>query len=248
MRVVAVVPAREHSKGIVGKNLRRLGDRNLIEIAVMCALEAGCDEIWVNCTISLYRQLTPTLWKIAQHWPRPLALDADDTPMFAVIDEMRRGGAFANEDDAIALLQCTQPLRKPEHVQQAIALLGEWDEDWLVRTHSVVSVAPIPATHAPEMLVVPNAIGGLVPLAAARQGWASESSAWAKRPTRRQDVPIYCRPDGTVYACWRATIDDGSLYGDHVRPLIIPPEDTCELDTEADFADLERRWKDRHGA
>jgi hypothetical protein len=37
------------------------------------------------------------------------------------------------------------------------------------------------------------------------------------------------------------------LYGHDCRPLIIPTEDTCELDTEQDWAALEARWKARHG-
>jgi CMP-N-acetylneuraminic acid synthetase len=236
MRVVAVVPAREHSKGIVGKNLRRLGDRNLIEIAVMCALDAGCDEIWVNCTISLYRQLTPTLWKIAQHWPRPLALDADDTPMFAVIDEMRRGGAFENEGAAIALLQCTQPLRTPEHVKAAIALLRDSGAD------SVVSVVALPLTHRPEFVLrVYEPTGDLEP-------YCDDFASLGDMPTQRQGGPPRYIRDGTVYAFWRKTVDQhGTIYGQDVRPLIIPPEDTCELDTEQDWAALEARWKARHG-
>lgn len=31
-----------------------------------------------------------------------------------------------------------------------------------------------------------------------------------------------------------------------VRPLIIPPEQSCEVDSEADWREAVRRWKERH--
>ena len=64
-------------------------------------------------------------------------------------------------------------------------------------------------------------------------------------PTRRQDLkPVYIR-DGTVYAFWRKTLESGSLYGQVCRALVIPPEDTCPLDTMADWAEAERRVRER---
>src|SRR5262249_6049476 len=55
--------------------------------------------------------------------------------------------------------------------------------------------------------------------------------------------PTY-RADGTVYAFWRRTVTEhGSIYGARVEPLVIPPEESGEIDTEADFLALEQRYR-----
>jgi CMP-N,N'-diacetyllegionaminic acid synthase len=62
-------------------------------------------------------------------------------------------------------------------------------------------------------------------------------------PTRRQDMPPAYIRDGTVYAFWRRTVTRyGNIYGPESTPLIIPPEETCELDTMSDWANVEARW------
>jgi CMP-N-acetylneuraminic acid synthetase len=74
--------------------------------------------------------------------------------------------------------------------------------------------------------------------------------SWAKYPamsfpaTRQELGPVYKR-DGTCYAFYRKTLDQGDIYGHDVRPLIIPADESCELDTEADWAAVERRWHER---
>jgi CMP-N-acetylneuraminic acid synthetase len=54
--------------------------------------------------------------------------------------------------------------------------------------------------------------------------------------------------DGTCYVFWRKTVEQhGTIYGQDVRPLIIDPADSCELDTELDWAACVRRWEEIHG-
>jgi CMP-N-acetylneuraminic acid synthetase len=61
------------------------------------------------------------------------------------------------------------------------------------------------------------------------------------RITRRQDArPAYSR-DGTVYACWRRTIDRfNSIYGEDCRPLVIDAADSLSIDSPADWDAAER--------
>jgi hypothetical protein len=45
-----------------------------------------------------------------------------------------------------------------------------------------------------------------------------------------------------VYAFWRKTVERyGNIYGQDVRPLVIPAEETCPLDTPAEWVEAERR-------
>jgi CMP-N-acetylneuraminic acid synthetase len=140
-------------------------------------------------------------------------------------------------DDIWLILQPTQPFRQTCHIQAAIALLQESGAD------SVVSVVELPRTHSPELVVAITKNGYVWPWSPSAM-W--DGLAWADVPTRRQEVePAFVR-DGTVYAFRRSTVEKhGSIYGMNVRPLLMAPEDTCELDTEADWAEVERRWKER---
>jgi CMP-N-acetylneuraminic acid synthetase len=113
-------------------------------------------------------------------------------------------------------------------VREAIRLLEERGAD------SVVSVKALPLTHGPECALQIAVDGVLVPWVE----WLDIHS----QPSRRQSVePTYIR-DGTCYAFRRRTVERfGHIYGQHVVPLIIPPDETCELDTEDDWARLEQR-------
>jgi CMP-N,N'-diacetyllegionaminic acid synthase len=239
MRVLALIPARQHSKGCPGKNLRVLGEHSLLIHALHCAygvrLAVG-DCVHPVVTTDIEHPLSES--SMALHggltWiKRPTELAQDDT---AMVDVVRHALTQIEGplDEIIVLLQPTQPFRQPCHVQAAIALLQESGAD------SVVSVVELPRTHHPNM-----------------QLWISRGllCAWSQHqlgnmPACRQEMdarPTFIK-DGTVYAFRRATVERyGNIYGNNVRPLLMAPEDTCELDTEEQWAEVERRWKERHG-
>lgn len=135
-------------------------------------------------------------------------------------------------EDIWCLLQPTQPLRAPAHVQAAIDLLRSSGAD------SVVSVVPLPATHHPDVALRIIEDGRLCPF---------DDVTLEMLPTRRQAIapPAYIR-DGTVYAFRRATVTRWrNIYGLDVRPLVIPASETCALDTPEDWAEAERRLQER---
>lgn len=228
MSVLALIPARSGSKGIPGKNLRSVGGRTLIQRAIITAVQAGVWPVYVSTDIAQeewQRDLVE-----AYHINRPAELAQDDTPMIDVVKHALEQ-VPGPEDQIIVLLQPTQPLRTPAHVRMAIALLQDTQAD------SVVSVVELPQTHSPDMTArVIN--GRLAP-------WGCcATELWPL--ARRQDAETALKRDGTVYAFWRRTVaTHGTIYGQDVRPLIIPPEETCELDTESDWAALEARLATR---
>ena len=120
---------------------------------------------------------------------RPAALAADDTPMVPVIEhalaEIARHGW---SPDIVVLLQPTSPLRRPDHIRDAVAMLRETEAD------SVVTVVELPRHLSPDYVMRIDG-GRLKP-------FLPEGA----RVTRRQDArPAYSR-DGTVYAFRR--VDD----------------------------------------
>jgi len=250
MSVLALIPARSKSKGIPGKNWRTLGGETLVSRAYTCARGVGAEQIVVSadCIPKDARFSTPHgSWEdVFLH--RPAELAQDDTPMLAVVQHALEQ-IPGPDDQIIVLLQPTQPLRTVAHVQRAIARLRETQAD------SVVSVVELPATHHSAMqcrietwphgsVLCAGAIDygatTFVPTWDYLKEWRGR--AWENLPRTRQETePTYIR-DGTVYCFWRKTVVQfRTIYGQDVRPLIIPASETCELDTMADWAALEAR-------
>ncbi len=242
MSIIALIPARRGSKGCPGKNLRRLGGKTLIQHAVDCARAAGCLPLITTDYATTNGSALADGDVIVAYAPviaRPSLLAQDDTPMFPVIRHaLESFGADFAPDDIIVLLQPTQPFRTAARVREAIALLRESGAD------SVVSVIPVPPTLHPSMQcqIYPED-GVLRPY---------ERASWGDVPTRRQDAGETWKRDGGVYCFWRKTLaltdhrGEITIYGGLVRPLILEPHETCELDTEADWAAVEARWEREH--
>lgn len=230
MGVLAIVPARAGSKGIPDKNFRPLaGGLSAVDLALRCARLAGIPshDIYLSTDAGYPEELALT--QIAcRLLPRPPELAQDDTPMIAVIRDVlaRIPGP---PDQIIVLLQPTQPLRRPDHVGDAIRVLEDTGAD------SVVSVVALPVTHSPDLVCEITPSGNLVRWGG---GW------WGHCSTRQQAKPAYLR-DGTVYAFRRRNLDGAmDFYGVRVRPLIIPAAETCPLDTSNDWLAAERRLRD----
>jgi CMP-N-acetylneuraminic acid synthetase len=217
MVILGLIPARAGSKGIPRKNELELAGRTLVERTVDAARASGVIDRLVLTTDS------DAVAEIGRRAGigvirRPAQLARDDTPMLPVIEhalaEIEREGWAC---DAVALLQPTQPLRRPEHIQAAVRLLEE------TGASSVVGVVRIPPHFAPQYAM---RVEGerLLPYLAAGAG-----------PTRRQDAEAAYSRDGTIYLARRTTLRSGDLYGDDCRPLVVPPEESANLDTPADW-------------
>ena len=161
---------------------------------------------------------------------RPPALAQDHTPMLAVVrhalDTLSETGWMP---DVIVLLQPTSPLRRPEHVREAVSMLRTSDAD------SVVSVVALPRHLSPDYVMRIGEDGSLHPFLAE-----------GARVMRRQDArPAYSR-DGTVYAFRRATVERfGNIYGARCRPLVVDASDSLSIDSPADWDAAERMLAER---
>lgn len=240
MNVIGLIPARENSKGIPKKNVTPLAGRSpmnrAMDVCHACIKLGVMQDFYVTSDIDWggnERWFGQDPAYQIGHWLlRPPELAQDDTPMIDVVKH-----ALAQipgpPEQIIVLLQPTQPLRTPEHVKAAIALLESSGVD------SVVSVVALPLTHSPDM-VCEIQDGRLLPW----PGRGDVESYWSIHcKTRRQDAtPAYLR-DGTVYAFRRENLNHefGTIYGGDCRPLIIPASESCPLDSPADWADAERR-------
>lgn len=225
MSVLAIVPARAGSKGIPGKNIRQLAGRPLLAYVADAIRESGVVDRAVLSTDSEEIRALGRELGLEAPFLRPAELAADDTPMQPVIEHAVAAlEAEGWSPQLVLVVQPTAPLRRGEHLRQAVELLRETGAD------SVVSVVPIPPHLSPDY-AMRLADGRLVPFL-----------PHGAEVRRRQDArPAYSR-DGTVYAVRRdVLIERHDLYGADCRPLVLAPEDSVNLDTPADWEQAERR-------
>jgi len=224
LRVLGLVPARGGSKGVPGKNVRPLAGHTLLEYTARAARESGVLDRIILSTDSPEIAEAGRRAGLEVPFIRPAALAADDTPMLPVVQhaltEVSQDGW---SPDIIVLLQPTSPLRRPDHIRDAVSMLRDTSAD------SVVTVVEVPRHLSPDYVMRIEG-GHLKP-------FLPDGS----RVTRRQDArPAYSR-DGTVYAFRRSTIErTGGIYGDDCRPLLIDACDSLSIDSPADWDEAER--------
>jgi CMP-N,N'-diacetyllegionaminic acid synthase len=227
--VLGLVPARGGSKGVPGKNVRALGGHPLLAYTARAARDSGVlDRIVLSTDDAAIAALGRELG-LDVPFVRPGDLAADDTPMLPVVNHAI---AWLSETgwqtEILVLLQPTSPLRQPSHIRQAVAMLRETGAD------SIVSVVELPRHLSPDYVMRLDS-GVLRP-------FLPEGA----RVARRQDArPAYSR-DGTIYACWKKTLEQfGDIYGADCRPLVIDAADSLSIDSPADWDQAERRLAGR---
>lgn len=222
--VVGIVPARSGSKGVPGKNTRLLHGRPLLEYTARAAFAAGVLDRVILTTDS--PDIADVGRRVGLEVPflRPAALSQDDTPMVPVLRHAVEAlAADGWTPGIIVLLQPTSPLRRPEHIVDAVEMLKQ------TPATSVVSVVEVPRHLSPDYVMRVEA-GVLKPFLAD-----------GLRITRRQDARQAYVRDGTVYAFRAETLDRfGDIYGNDCRPLLIPADESLSIDSPADWDVAER--------
>ena len=123
MRVVAFVPIRLNSKRVVGKNLKMLGNRPLLQyILETLRNTASIDEVYVYCS---QEEIIPLLPQGVKFLKRDESLDRDETLGQEIYD------AFTKEVDAdvYILAHTTSPFIKAETIENAVRQVTEGNHD-----------------------------------------------------------------------------------------------------------------------
>jgi CMP-N-acetylneuraminic acid synthetase len=156
---------------------------------------------------------------------RPADLATDETPMQPVIEHAVLAlEATGWTPELVLVLQPTAPLRRGAHLKAAVELLLTTDAT------SVVSVVEIPRHYSPDYALRIDG-GRLLPFLPGGDSF-----------TRRQDVRVAYSRDGTVYAVRRdVLVLEHDLYGADSRPLVIPHDQSLNLDSLEDWAAAEAR-------
>ena len=123
MKVVAFVPIRLNSKRVVGKNLKMLGDKPLLQYILDTLVDtAAIDEVYVYCSCEEIKPLLPQGVKFLK---RDESLDRDETLGQEIYD------AFTKDVDAdvYILAHTTSPFIKAETIENAVKQVTEGGYD-----------------------------------------------------------------------------------------------------------------------
>jgi len=151
---------------------------------------------------------------------RPADLANDTAAMIPVIQHAVR---FAEEDeklryDWVCLLQPTEPFRTAHDIEQSLSLARAGGCDSVISVVQVFSVHPMLMKRIDENRLLPYCVD-------------------EKEGTRRQDYvpPAYMR-NGAIYLSRRDVLmNQNSIWGDVIRPYVMPPERSVGVDSELDM-------------
>tara|TARA_Y100000588_G_scaffold89019_1_gene95400 strand:- start:25447 stop:26172 length:726 start_codon:yes stop_codon:yes gene_type:complete len=226
-KVLAIIPARGGSKGVPRKNLRNVCGKPLIAYTIEPALELS-DYIYRIIVSTDDEEIADVSVKLGAEVPfrRPISLASDEAPTLPLV---QHAVSFVENQDGtqidwVLLLQPTTPLRNKEDIIQALKLTSD------INCDSIISVEEIPSHH--PRLVKRIAKGRLLPyLGEPTQKWEG----------RRQDLrpKAYLR-NGAIYITKRNVImNNDSLFGDFIRPYIMPSTRSVNIDNENDISLVE---------
>jgi CMP-N-acetylneuraminic acid synthetase len=226
LKILGIVPARGGSKGVPGKNIRPLGNKPLIAHTLETAMASLCFDRLVASTDSETIAAVARIYRAEVPWLRPPELATDDANIMDAVlytlDRLKTGEDYV--PDAVMLLQPTSPFRSVGTIQDAVKLFQ------MVGPESVISVSP--ARDHPYLCKRIDERGVL-------QDFLSVES----KPVNRQQLPHAYSLNGMIYLTALDTLlGKHSFYSDRPHALVVPEEESVDIDTPADWEMAECVW------
>jgi CMP-N-acetylneuraminic acid synthetase len=230
-RVLAVIPARGGSKGVPRKNIRDLCGKAVIAWTIETALAAG-DHLHRVIVSTDDTEIAEAARAAGAEAPfmRPAEMATDEAPTLPLL---QHAVGFVEEEegkpvDWVMVLQPTAPFRNVDDIAESLKLAREGGCD------SVVSVTRVLTEHPILMKKIEN--NRLLP-------YCIEE----KEGTRRQDYdPSAYMRNGAIYLTRRHVLmEDNSIWGELIRPYVMPEERSYDIDSERDFKLAELVMRER---
>ena len=215
---LGVIPARGGSKGLPGKNLRKLGAFSLIGQAVASAREAALLARFIVSTDS--PEIAEEAGRHGAEVPflRPAELATDQAGMLPVLQHAVRWleSSARVRPDMIVTLQPTSPFRTGVEIDATVTKVIDTGSD------SAQTLSE--ASYHPYFM---KTLDGDRTMALFPDGHTY---------VRRQDAPPVYQPSGAVYVTRYATLmEQGHILGNDNRGVIMGFEPSVNIDTEWDF-------------
>lgn len=218
MRIFAFIFARGGSKGLPGKNIKKLNGKPLLQYSIDTAKEIKeIEKIFVSTDDEGIAKVAEDNGTIVIHRPKELAGDA--TPEWqAWRHAIEWCTAHYDEFDTFVSLPATSPLRSSEDVRSAINTLS--------RTKADICIGVTPANRSPYFNMVKINQDGFC-------GLVNELDS---EITRRQDAPEIFDITTVVYASTpQFIVNNYGLFSGKVVSVVVPKQRAIDIDDIYDF-------------
>ena len=217
MKLLAIVPARQGSKRIHGKNIRHLGGKPLIQwtIETVKAVPSVSD-VLVSTDCPVIAQIAKEAGASVP-WLRPKELASDEASSISVCMhalewyEKEKGSV-----DCLMLLQPTSPFRSASTISNAVEMFRNSE------SKSLVSFSPA-ETHPMWCYQIAD----------------TKATPFfdQKLPMRSQDLPLAFKLNGLIYLASPEYLKtNNSFIGNDTLPMIVEdPLESIDIDTEWDW-------------
>src|SRR6266850_4199733 len=213
-----VIPARGGSKGLPGKNLRKLGALSLVGQAIASARESALLTRFIVSTDSEEIAAEAERQALPVPFLRPGGLATDEAGMLGVLQHAVRWleSSAGVKPDVIVTLQPTSPFRRGPEIDATIRKVAETGAD------SAQTLSE--ASYHPYFM---KTLDGDVTHALFEEGY---------RYVRRQDAPAVYQPSGAVYVTrYDVLMGQGRVLGKDNRGIVMDFAASVNIDTEWDF-------------
>jgi CMP-N,N'-diacetyllegionaminic acid synthase len=225
---VALIPAREGSTRVPGKNVRPLAGHPLIAYSIAAAHEAGVFDAVVVSTDAV------RIAEVARHYGaqvpglRPPDMAGATSPD---IDWIRHVLGLLPSYEAFAILRPTSPFRGAATIRRAWARFSELGE----RIDSIRAVEPC-RQHPGKMWVV-HGDDLMAPLLPQPEELPFHSRQYAALP------PVHVQNSSLEIAWTRVAVEDGTIAGRRVAPFFTDELEGFSIDYPDDVERAEA-WAD----
>jgi CMP-N,N'-diacetyllegionaminic acid synthase len=215
MRFLGIIPCRKGSKGVPGKNTRKLNGLPLVSYSIRSALGVDDEDfdlvVTTNCSevTLIAEQLGVRTIR------RPECLADDDALMVDVVHHALDNSQRSYE--AVVLLQPTCPFRTTEHISETISILKS------MQYASVISYSEVGDNHPSRMYRFDSNL------------------AYCVEPDgeklNRQELPKTFKRNGLIYGVTtKRFVETNSFFHVDAKPLIIKNNfNAINIDEEIDF-------------
>ncbi|OLS25563.1 MAG: CMP-N,N'-diacetyllegionaminic acid synthase [Candidatus Heimdallarchaeota archaeon LC_2] len=214
---IAIIPARMGSKGVQGKNWKKLGDKSLIQYSIDAFRQSQINfELLISTDDDKIMDIASEN-EVNIH-VRSEKTASDKASMFEVIQEIFE--SVKRVPNKFLLLQPTSPFRSPENISHALKL---FDND----INAIVAMKKV--DQYPILMFSKSKSGQVIPYLN------------PETYRRRQDVTQYYYPTGSIYLLKTSVfLEEKTFYPSNSKIMEVSQREAFEIDTIWDWKIAEK--------
>jgi CMP-N,N'-diacetyllegionaminic acid synthase len=216
--ILAIIPARGGSKGVLRKNIRKLNGVPLIAYTIEAAMKSKYINRVVVSTEDTEIRDVSLIYGAEVPYLRPDEFASDHSPTIDSIVHMVTWLREKEEyiPDFICLLQCTSPFRNYKHIDEALDVMFK------SKMEGIISVCEAEVNPYWANIIKDNKLQYFI------EG--------GKSITRRQDLPKIYRINGAIYIIETSKLLLSKTFEtENITAYIMSNVDSIDIDTELDF-------------